>query len=307
MARAVNLHRTDRIVLNRTFMRIVEAGSFSRVAEETGTTQPTISKQIAALEAHLGVQLLVRSTRKLTLTDEGSRYYDVIGPAIDAIDAAEAEAQSGSTEVRGLVRFSCPIVFGSECIIPYLPSFLEANPKLSLRIAESDAFVDPIGEGNDLAIRIGELPDSTLRARRIGDTPRSVVASPSYVQRFGEPSTIDDLRNHECLVFNNQPVRPGWGFEIDGKVVTVPVDGRFATDVSLAMRSLLLSGMGLAMVPTWSVASQLADGSLVQVMKDHRPTTMPIHLLFPPRSYVPAKVGAFADHLTTIIRERYVV
>ena len=225
----------DRIGANRLFLRAVETGSFSRAAAEAGTTQPTVSKQVAALEAHLGVQLLVRSTRALALTEEGARYYEAAREALDALAAAEATAR-GQGAAEGTLRAGCPVSFGQAQVVPRLKGLLDAHPGLSVDLVMSDAILDPVEQGVDVAIRIGALRNSAVLARRIGLTQRVAVAAPSYLAGRAPPAEPQDLHHHDCLVHTRLATGADWPFAAQGRTTLVPVRGRVRADSSAAMR-----------------------------------------------------------------------
>lgn len=292
----------DRIAATHAFLRAVETGSFSRVATEQGTTQPTISKQIAALEAHLGVQLLTRSTRALSLTEEGRRYYEAGLEALEALEAAEAAARGGGV-AEGRLRVGCPVGFGQAVLVPLLPELLARHPALDVELVMSDAFLDPVEHGIDVVIRIGVLGDSALKARRIGTTRRVAVASPAYLADRGEPGCPADLRGHDCLVYTRLATGAEWPFREGGRTQLVAVSGRVRADSSAAMRAAVVAGLGVALVPSWLVADDLEAGRLRRVLGAHDPEPLPMHALSPRRRHAPAKVSAFVDHVARAFGE----
>ena len=183
----------------RLFARVVETGGFSAVARETGTSQPTISRTVAALEAHLGVRLLNRSSRAVTLTDDGRQFYGLASSALEAVAEAEGCVGRRRGHPSGLLRLGTPVAFGRLHVAPRMPAFLERHPEVEVELVMNDAFVDLVGEGLDLAIRVGELADPALIARRIGTTRRVTVAAASYLDRRGIPEVPEDLSAHDCL------------------------------------------------------------------------------------------------------------
>jgi DNA-binding transcriptional LysR family regulator len=199
------------------FMRVVERGSFSAVAREIGLSQPTISKHITALEKRLGGRLFARSTRNLCLTDEGQRYYEHCRQILAAVDSAEHSFQTGQERVAGPLRIASSGSFGRIQIAPRLHGFLQQHPDVTIDLQLSDENVDLVSEGIDVAVRIGELKDSSLVARQIGLTRRRVFAAPTYLEQHGVPATPDDLRFHNCLVFNQLEHFDSWSFEHGGQ------------------------------------------------------------------------------------------
>ena len=296
----------DRLTATNVFIRSVDAGSFTEVAREMGTTQPTISKLVAALEASLGVQLLARTTRSLALTEEGRRFYDEALTAIDAFAAAEAAAR-GERGVRGNLRLGCPVAFGQAQIVPRLKRFLERHSEINVDLVMSDAILDPVEQGVDLAVRIGKLSDSTLRARKIGLTRRVIVASPNYFNASGRPDTPEALASHNCLLFTRLATGREWPFLTEKGTTLVKVSGRFQVDNSAGLYQALLSDLGIGMVPLWAVGDDLNAGRLERVLDEFEPVPFPIHAVSPPRRFTPPKVSAFIDFLVQEFRDDPIV
>ena len=200
----------DLLAAFRTFIRISETGSFSAVAREVGTTQPAISRQVAALEEHLGVRLLQRSTRSLTLTEDGRDLLVRARSVIEAVDETEAAVGRSRTSPSGLVRLGCPSVFGRTYIVPHIGALLDRFPELSVEVVVTDDVVDMIQDGLDISIRVGEIRDPTLVARKIGSTTALPVASTSYLEARGEPLHPHELASHECLLFTRSTSPSDW-------------------------------------------------------------------------------------------------
>lgn len=291
----------DRIAAARAFIRSVDTGSFTEVARETGTSQPTISKQVAALEDHLGVQLLVRTTRSLSLTEEGRRFYEEARAALDAFEAAESAAR-GERAVRGTLRIGCPVSFGQAQIVPRIRRFLDANAGISVDLVMSDSFLDPVEQGVDVAVRLGELPDSSLKARRIGIARRVTVASAEYLAHRGRPVQPADLAAHDCVIYTRLSTGAEWPFVGPGGPAPVRVKGRLRADSSVAMRGAILDGIGIGMVPLWLVGEDIRAGRLVRLLEEFEPTPLPIHAISPPRRFTPPKVTTFVEHLAQEFR-----
>ncbi|MEZ5936081.1 MAG: LysR family transcriptional regulator [Alphaproteobacteria bacterium] len=291
----------DRIAAAHAFLRAVDTGSFTEVARELNTTQPTVSKQVAALEAHLGVQLLVRTTRSLALTEEGRRFYEQARVAIDAFEGAEAAAR-GERGVRGTLRLGCPVSFGQVQIVPRLKGFLAQHPDLAVELVMSDAFLDPVEQGVDVVIRIGNLADSSLTARRIGTARRATVASPAYVAQHGEPRAPAELAGHDCILYTRLATGAEWPFDGPAGPCPVRVAGRVRADNSAALRGAILDGLGIGMAPLWLVGEDIRAGRLVRLLKGFEAATLPIHAVSPPRRFTPPKVTAFVAHLAQEFR-----
>lgn len=279
------------------FRRVVEAESFSAVARETGVSQPTISKHVSALEKHLGAKLLNRSTRQLALTESGKEYYHHCIRILDELAEAEASVGKQKTELTGTLRINVPVSFGRLEILPTLWSFIKDHPAINLDIVMDDHYVDLVKEGIDLAIRIGPLFDSSLVARKLGCYQRVTVASPSYLDEFGEPNTIEELQQHSCIVFTLLTTGNTWQYYEKGQLKKVQVKGRISTSNPDTMREAALQGFGIAVAPTWLVQKYIDNGSLKVILEDYIPTSMELNAIYPERHYVPAKVHALIDHL----------
>jgi len=277
------------------FVRVVERGSFSAVARELGTTQPTVSKQINALEKRLGGRLIARSTRQLSLTDEGTRYYKQCRDILAAVDNAEHSFQTGREAVAGPLRIASSVSFGRLQIAPRLQGFLERYPEVTVDLLLSDQNVDLVSEGMDVAIRIGELKDSSLIARQIGLTRRLLVAAPGYLERHGTPQAAEELSLHNCILFNLLADFDTWVF--DAGQYHVQVKGNVRSNNSEAIRQMVLSGLGISLSPTWLYRRDLALGRVVQVLPDLTPSALPIHALLPANRRQSARVRAFVDYL----------
>ncbi|MBD2771562.1 LysR family transcriptional regulator [Iningainema tapete] len=286
----------DRISAMKSFVRTVETGSFSAVARELETTQPTISKQIAALEEYLDVQLLTRSTRTLSLTDAGERFYEHCQRILEAV--AEAEASVGRRQKpSGLLRVNCPVSFGQLQIVPRMKAFLDRYPEIKLDLMMTDRFVDLVEEGVDLAIRIGNSQDSSLITSLIGTTRRVTVGSVSYFEKFGEPQTPNDLINHNCIVYTRLSTGNEWHFQSTQGVVKVNVTGNFQANNSAAVREAVLSGLGIAVSPIWLFSDVVTSGAIKIVLKDYQPTPLSLSAVYRRSRFQPAKVRCFIDFL----------
>jgi DNA-binding transcriptional LysR family regulator len=281
----------------RAFVRVVEAGSFTAVAVEQNTTQPTISRQIAALEEHLGARLLARTTRALTLTDDGRTFYDHAVRALEAV--AEAEGVVGRRRGRpsGLLRLATPVVFGRLHIVPRLPAFLARYPDVSVDLIMSDSFADLVEQGIDVAIRVGEVTDPGLIAKRIGLVRRITVAAPSYLKRHRAPKTPADLTDHDCIVYTRLATGNRWTFEGPAGPVTVEVSGRFRADNSEAVREGVVGGLGIAVIPAFAFRDEIESGTVRVVLKAFEPRRLPMQAVYPSRRLVPLKVRALVKHL----------
>ena len=286
----------DRISCMQTFVRAIELKSFSAVAREQQTTQPTISKQIAALEKYLGVQLLTRSTTNLSLTEEGKRYYQYCQQILETV--AEAEASLREKErATGILRLGCPVLFGQMQIVPRLKAFMKRYPDVKIDLMMADHFVDIVENGLDLVIRIGNHLDSSLISHRIGTTRRVTVATTSYFEQAGEPQTPDDLVHHDCIVYTHLATGNEWHFLGTDGTIKVRVGGCFQTNSSVAIRAAVLSGLGVAVAPVWMFGDEIYRGDLKVVLQDYQPTPLQIHAVYRRSRFYPAKIISFIDFL----------
>jgi DNA-binding transcriptional LysR family regulator len=287
----------DLIAAFQVFVRVSESGSFSAVAREMGLSQPAISRQIAALEDHFGERLLHRTTRSLTLTDDGR---DLLIHATRVLDAlAEAETAVGRRRgtVAGMVRLSVPVIFGRLYLTPRVGKLLEAYPALELDILFNDGVVDLVAEGIDLAVRAGMIADSSLIARRLGTVARHVMASTRYLQRRGTPLAPADLAAHDCLMFTQGASPTHWNFEgPDGKI-SFPIRGRFRSDNGEGVREAVISGYGIGLLPAWYFRDEINQGSVQILLKDWQVPGVPVHMIYPSRRHLSPRIRAVMEFL----------
>jgi DNA-binding transcriptional LysR family regulator len=282
------------------FSKVVQAGSLSAAARELGVSTAVVSRTLAALEAHLGVRLINRTTRSLHLTDEGATYYETSQRILAEIDEADAAVTSRRVEPQGVLKVALPASFGNQHIAPLIPRFVLRYPKVELALSLSDRSINLIEEGFDLAVRIAELKDSSLAARKLAPNRRVVCASPAYLREHGEPKTPHDLAKHNCLIASwEQGFAMTWEYKSPvGKRYTVRVTGRYACDNWEVLRDWAVAGLGVALKSTWDVRKQIEDGSLVPLMPGYDfGTDVGIYAVYPHRRHLPAKTRAFIDFL----------
>lgn len=286
----------DRIACMQSFVRAIELNSFSAAAREQQTTQPTISKQIAALEKYLGVQLLTRSTTHLSLTEEGKKYYQYCQQILETVAEAEASL-TGKERATGTLRLGCPVLFGQMQIVPRLKAFIKRYPDVKIDLMMADHFVDIVEDGLDLLIRIGNRLDSSLIGDRIGTTRRVTVATTGYFEQAGEPKKPDDLVHHDCIVYTHLSTGNEWHFQGTDGTIKVRVGGCFQTNSSVAIRSAVLSGLGIAVAPVWMFGDEIYRGDIKVVLEDYQPTPLQIHAFYRRSRFYPAKITCFIDFL----------
>ncbi len=292
----------DLLAALHAFSRVAESGSFSAVAREMGTTQPAVSRQVAALEEHLGARLLHRSTRALALTEDGKDLLAHATRVLEAVEEAQAAIGHRRSSPAGLVRLGCSVGFGRLFIAPRMRTLLERHPELSIDLALSDGIQDLVSEGLDLAVRIGETDDTALVARRIGSTDRLVLASAEYLERCGEPQHPTELANHTCVIFNRFASPLDWQFTGPDGSLTVHVSGRFQSNSGEAMREAVLAGLGICYLPAWVFRAELVSGEVRPVLRDWHSARTPIHAVYPSRRYLAPRTRAVIDFLVDEFR-----
>ncbi|WP_172901574.1 LysR family transcriptional regulator [Pseudomonas izuensis] len=288
----------DKLNAMATFVRVVERGSFSAVARELQTSQPTISKVLRALESQLGGKLLARSTRRLSLTDEGQRYYNQCRQILAAVDAAENSFQSGREIIAGPLRIGSSVSFGRLQIATRLPEFLRRHPEVQIDLQLSDQNQDLVSEGLDVTFRIGALNDSGLIARHIGITHRVTVATPDYLVQHGLPQTPEELSRHNCLLFNLLTSQNFWIYEKDTQRYEVRIKGNAQSNNSEAIREMVLGGLGIALSPVWLFSEDLKAGRVTAILQEYTAQSLPIHAVSPANRRQSARVKAFVDYMS---------
>jgi DNA-binding transcriptional LysR family regulator len=278
---------------------VVETGGFARAAQALGLTQPAVSRSVARLEARIGVRLLDRTTRSVTLTDEGRRFYEHVGPLLGGIEEAAALAAGSSATVRGRLRVNVDPFFSHLILAPRLGALLDRYPEITLEFITSEHVGDLVTGGFDVAIRFGEPAASSAVARKLIETRILTVASPAYLERHGRPAHPSDLTGHDCIQYRNpltgQPFQ--WEFHRSGKVTPVATTGRLLlTDVGTMLRACL-AGAGIAQVMALGVRNMLGQGRLIELFPDWPDETFPLYALHPSRHLPPAKVRAFMDFI----------
>jgi len=281
----------------KSFVRVFETKSFSIPAREARTSQPTISRQIAALEARLGTRLFARSTRALTPTEAGVEFYAQARRVLETLAEAEASVAKSNAGVVGILRLACPVAFGRLHVVPRLGRFMRRHPDVKLDLVLSDQFVDLVEEGVDLSIRVGEVKSPDLIAQRIGETRRIALASPDYLAQRGTPQTPRDLAEHDCIVYTRLATGARWHFGGPGGPWEIEVDGRFRANNSEAVREAILAGLGIGVVPVWLLADETERAQPQTVLADYEPARLPINAVYPSRRFVPHKVRAMVEFL----------
>ncbi len=277
------------------FVHVARARSFTAAGEQLGIPKSTVSRRVSRLEDRLGVRLLHRNSRSVSVTEEGAWLYERVSDAIDTLELAEAELNELSVTPRGRLRVSAPVTLGHQYLGPVAADFAKAYPDIELSLDLSDRFVDLVGERFDVALRAGTLKDADLVARRIGCAPLTVGASPSYLAARGTPNTPSDLRDHDGLVNDHAPWQERWRFANDE---VAPIRRRLGSNSWDVLRAAAVGGLGLAQLPSFQVGRELARGELVEVLPSFRKADDGLWIVFPTADHIPLKVRAFVDHVT---------
>ncbi|MDX1291939.1 MAG: LysR family transcriptional regulator [Hyphomonas sp.] len=290
----------DRIDAMRLFVRVAEAGNFSKAATAMGVGQPTVSRRIQDLEAQLDVILFQRTTRALSLTEAGERFYRRAVDLIADYEAAEAEARGLQHEPVGLLRISCSNSFARRIIVPAIPAFLEKYPRIRLDILSDDALTDLVEEAIDLAFRFGHLSDSRLMMRKLADSNQALWASPDYLARRGTPEVPADLAHHEAVMFR-KGLHAEWELKRDEEVVSMRMDGPFTASGADNLVLAAEAGLGILKGPKWLVAESVANGRLVPILPDWNMDDLPVNCVWT-AGRLRGKTKLFADHIADALK-----
>ncbi|SAL53582.1 LysR family transcriptional regulator [Caballeronia terrestris] len=288
----------DRFKQIETFAAVAAKGSLSAAAQAEGVAPAVIGRRLDALEERLGVKLLVRTTRKITLTFEGSAFLEDCQRVINDMQNAEASVSAGGVKASGHLRVSAPAGFGRRHVAALVPEFTTQHPDVSISLDLTDRMIDLVNEGFDCAVRLGELPDSSLVSIKLGENRRVCVGSPAYLGKRGKPADLAALAGHNCLALGasaNQ--QRGWMFQHDGKVTTIKVSGTMECSDGAVLHEWCLAGYGLAWRSWWEVGEDIAAGRLRSVLDDFAAPPIGIHAVFPQRRHLPLRVRLFLDML----------
>lgn len=280
------------------FVRVVEAKGFSAAAPLLGLTPSAVSKLVTRLEARLGVRLLQRTTRALSLTADGEAFYAAARRIVAEIEALESEMAGQRGTPHGLLRITTSLAFSTHQLAPMIGEFLQRYPEIQLELMPTDRVVDMIDEGVDIAIRIGKLADSSFMARKIGDDVRLVCAAPAYLAAHSAPKRPEDLVRHNCIVSRDRAYLNRWHFRIDGQVREIEVGGRVSVSEGEAQLRLALQGLGIVRLTRLTVAGAIKRGELVALLGEYSAEEpVPIHAVYPHRKHLASKVTAFVEFI----------
>jgi DNA-binding transcriptional LysR family regulator len=293
----------DRLQAISVFAQVVEQGHLSRAAERLGLSTSAVSRHLADLEAHLGVRLLNRTTRRLSLTEAGQAFYERSVQLLADLEEAEAAVSSGAVTPRGTLKITCSMTFGIRLLAPAIAAFAARHPAVRFEIELSDRQVDIVDEGIDLAVRIGDIGPQTLIGRRIGSMQLVCCAAPAYLAAHGTPRLPAELARHACLTYAYSATGNAWRFlDAQGHEHMVRVQGGVHANNGQMLAVLATSGMGIVLEPDFIVAPELASGALVALLPGHAPAASGIYVVYPSRRHLSAKVRAFADFLVERFR-----
>jgi len=282
----------------RVFVEVAKRLSFTEAATSLGINKSAASKAVSRTEERLGVKLIQRSTRKLSLTEEGIRLFEKANGALSSIAEAEQEITHNQQQLKGKLRIAAPMSYGLTTLIKKIPEFMNKHPKLTVELHLEDKISEIIGEGFDIAIRIAELKDSGLVARKLGDIQHVTVAASTYLKQYGMPNHPADLSAHKCLIYTYRSTPKQWVyFDTQGEEHSVSVTGSFESNNSLAIRECLLKGSGIALIPAFIVQEDIQAGRLDVILQDYSGFTRNLYAVIPDRKHINSKARAFIDFL----------
>lgn len=290
----------------RIFAAVIKAGNFTAAAEQLLLSKQYVSRRMAALEAELSVRLLNRNTRKLSVTESGQLFAQHAQRILDDIEEARRAVSPGRQALQGSYRISIPMSFGISHLSPLIAEFLGQHPAIQFQIELVDRYVDLVGEGFDIALRIGNLADSSLVARRLGELRRVICCSPEYLRRMGTPETPDDLLHHHCLRYGREG-QAGWELEHNGKRRLYDVRGPIVSNNGEVLRDAAVAGLGLVLLPEFIVGPALQYGALVQVMEAFHPGSLSLHAIYPQHRQRSEVTRVFLDFLQERLKAQLLV
>lgn len=290
----------DKFIEMKTFTEVVDSGSFVKAADTLSMSKAAVSRHVNDLESRLGVRLLHRTTRRLSLTEEGQVFHARCRELLSEIEQAEAEITSGITDASGLVRVNAPVTFGIRHLAPLWGEFQARHPKLTLEVTLSDRVVDLVEEGYDLCVRIADLPNSTLVSKRLATTRLALCASPQYLLARGTPRHPGELAGHAIIAYSYLATRDEWVFDGPQGKVSVRTQPRIRTNNGDTCRAAALAHQGVVLQPTFLVGEDLRAGTLVELMPEYRSADLGIHAVYPTRKHVSPKVRLLIEFLVEV-------
>ena len=277
------------------FVGVIDAGSFTAAARALGHSTSYVSKEITRLEKRLGSRLINRTTRTISLTDAGRAYYERCSQIVIDAENAERSINQLQDQPRGLLRITAPASFGIKYLLDVLPNFMHCYPEVKLEVEFNDRLIDVVAEGYDVVVRVGEIQDSSLVARKFTSSRGVVVASPDYIKRKGCPRTVEDLAQHDCIVYSLLPTPAQWDFYKDGVRSSVTVDPRAMCNSAEIEVAMALQGIGITRLPLFTCEREVANGGLQKILEEYDQVEFGVYAVYPHRQYLTAKVRAFVD------------
>ena len=296
----------DRFESMSVLLGVVEAGSLSAAARRLGTPLATVSRKVSELETHLNARLLNRSSRRITLTEAGQSYVAACKRILEDLGEAERAASGEYSAPKGALIVTAPIVFGRLHVLPIVTQFLKIYPDIDIRIALSDRVVNVLEDHVDLALRIGELPDSSLVARRVGSIRRVLCASPAYLMERGTPKSPRELGTHDCITFEGMTSPDAWTFTIGKSDASVAIRSRLIVNTAEAAIDAAVAGVGITRVLSYQIANPVRAGALAIVLREFEPAPWPVSLVYTGHRLLPLKLRAFLDFATPLLKARIV-
>ena len=293
----------DRLAAMSLFVRVAERGSFAAAAEQLGVARSVVTRQIAALETHLGVKLMTRSTRRLTLTSAGAAYLEKCRVILNLVEAAETDVAERHLTPRGHLRLGLPLVFGLKRLLPLLLDFAQRYPEISLDMDYTDRRLNLIEEGFDLSVRITERLEPGDIVRKLGSCRLFTIAAPDYLARHGRPAHPAELKHHECLTYTGDASNATWLFQIEGRLEPVSVRSRISANNGEALMEAATSGMGIALQPDFIVEPFLAAGKVEAILESFAQPALGIYALLPSNRYMPYRVRVLIDFLVRQLQD----
>lgn len=292
----------DRLDAMGVLLAVIESGSLSAASRQLKMPLATVSRKVSELEAHLSAQLITRTNRKVLLTETGRSYVEAAKEILARVEEAERVAAGEYRAVKGDLTVSAPIVFGRLHVLPVVVDFLKVHPQIDLRLALGDRFANLVDDHIDVALRIGNLPDSNLVATKIGTVRRVVYASPDYVARHSAPTHPSELADHDCITFENVTAAHVWRFLEEGRELIAPIRSRLIVNTAEAAVDAAISGLGLTRVLSYQVARPVSEGLLVPLLETFEHEALAVQLVYLPQGHVPMKLRAFVDFAAPRLR-----
>lgn len=289
----------DRFHNMSVFVEVVEQGGFTAAMDKTGLSRAQVSKLVMQLEEHLGTRLLNRTTRRISLTETGRIYYERCKALLVEVDEIDSMASEQTTTPRGKITIGAPSSFGTLHFKNVITEYMKQYPQVQISLHLTDRFVDVVDEGFDVVVRIAELADSSLIARKLSTCKLVVCASPDYLKEHGEPKVPQDLALHQCLLYSNAPKPDTWTLYGPAGMETVRVSGPLTADNGDILKAAALADQGVVFMPTFIVGEDIHSGRLQQILTNYCPPDLAIHAVFPSRRYLSAKVRTFVDFAAT--------